>query len=159
MLASKGSMFRDVKDAIWGSLTFSWSNNHNDRNEKLFHKKNGIFLDEKGPKLTNLSGVFVTRAYPSNVPNAEHCIYQNPFTDNPLDFSIIGLRREYVEKNKFSTMEGKKLSEVFNVFENCELPFPRATKYRASVAAGWRVACIEANPGSAIGLGGKPMRV
>src|ERR1043166_1231899 len=43
-------------------------------------------------------------------------------------------------------------------FEKCELPSPRATKYNAVLGAGSRAALIDARPGSAIGVGGKPDR-
>ncbi|MNL85187.1 hypothetical protein D3C87_2134180 [compost metagenome] len=39
------------------------------------------------------------------------------------------------------------------------LPSPRATKYSASDGAGVVAAASEAMPGSAIGVGGRPVRV
>src|SRR5690606_38335672 len=43
--------------------------------------------------------------------------------------------------------------------ENSLVPSPRETKYNAPMSAGCRVASIDALPGNAIGVGGRPARV
>lgn len=118
MLASKGSMDWDSKTAVWGSQTVSWSLNPEDRDIKPSYALDGVFLTSKGPRLKNLSGVFVNRVFPSNIPNAEHSFFEHPFTENKFDFSKIELSAQFVKDRKIQTRKGKSLSEIFQIPEN-----------------------------------------
>ncbi len=105
----------DVDDAIWGSLAISWSDNPNEYNKKLTRKKNGIFLNDEGPRLKNLSGVFVTKVYPHNIPNADYWFYKNPFSSNKLDFNKLGLAYNYVENGKIIDVTGNDLDKILKI--------------------------------------------
>ena len=65
-----------------------------------------MFLDKKGIRLKNLTGVFVSKIYPHNVPVANYWLYEHPFSENKMDFKKIGLKfiyrnRRFVEIFKF----------------------------------------------------------
>lgn len=118
MLASKGSMDWDSKTAVWGSQSISWSSNPEDRDIKPSYALDGVFLTSKGPRLKNLSGVFVSRVFPSNIPNAEHSFFEHPFTENKFDFSKIELSAQFAKDGKIQTRKGKSLTEIFRIPEN-----------------------------------------
>lgn len=105
----------DVDDAIWGSLAISWSENPNNHDEKWIRKKDGAFLDEKGPRLTNLSGVFVTKVNPHSIPHSDYWLYENPFTYNGFDFQKLGLIYSKVEKGKIIDRTGNDLGEILRI--------------------------------------------
>jgi hypothetical protein len=108
----------DVENAIWGSQAISWSEDPNNRDEKWIRKLDGVFLDSKGPKLKNLSGVFVTRVFPHNIPNAEYWLFKNPFSTNEFDFNNLGLVYSYVEKSKIHDLTGNNLDEILKIPKN-----------------------------------------
>ena len=105
----------DIDNAIWGSLAISWSEDPNNRDERLTRKKDGVFLNDKGPRLKNLSGVFVTKVHPHNIPNAEYWFYKNPFTNNKLDFNELGLDYNYVDNEKIIDATGTNLGEILKI--------------------------------------------
>jgi hypothetical protein len=114
-LSIKTSGLSHIENAIWGSLALSWSENPHDPDEKLIRTPNGVFLDERGPRLKNLSGVFVTKAYPHNIPNAEYWFFENPFSTNFLDFKALGVPFNYVKDGKIHRASGNNFSEIFQI--------------------------------------------
>lgn len=118
MLGSKVSIDWDSRTAIWGSQSISWSSNPENRDVRSTFVLDGVFLTDKGPRLKNLSGIFVTRVFPFNIPNAEHCLFEHPFTDNKFDFSKFELLSQFVKDEKIQTRKGKSLAEIFQVPEN-----------------------------------------
>lgn len=114
-LSIKTSSGFDIENAIWGSLAFSWSTNPNNRDEKLIRQPDGIFVNKKGKRLTNVSGILITRVFPHNIPAANYWLFKHPFTDNPLDFDLLGLMYNYVENNQIQKCTGDNLSDIFQI--------------------------------------------
>lgn len=108
----------DVENAIWGSLAISWTDNPDDKDEKWVRQKDGVFLNNNGPRLKNVSGVFVTKIFPHNIPIADYWLFEHPFTNNKLDFSKIGLIYSYVDKGKIYTNTIKDFERILNIPNN-----------------------------------------
>ncbi len=79
----------EVQEALYGSLQVSWSDNPNDREEKMEFTGNGFFGSKQNPKFTRVSGVYITNANEANLATtAEHVFRHNPFAKKPIDFVI-----------------------------------------------------------------------
>lgn len=105
----------DVDNAIWGSLAWSWSTNPDDRDEKWIRQLDGVFLDKKGARLKNLTGVFVSKICPHNIPVANYWFYEHPFSENKMDFNEIGLKFNYVEKGHIMDNTGDDLDAILEI--------------------------------------------
>ena len=105
----------DVDNAIWGSLAWSWSTNPDDRDEKWIRQLDGVFLDKKGARLKNLTGVFVSKICPHNIPVANYWFYEHPFSENKMDFNEIGLKFNYVEKGHIIDNTGDDLDAILEI--------------------------------------------
>lgn len=115
-LGIRTSSLVDIENAIWGSLTISWSEDPNNRDERYIRMTDGVFLDKMGAKLKNLTGVFVTRVFPHNIPNAEYWLFRNPFSNNAsLDFRDLGLIFSYVENGKIHDHTGNNLDQILEI--------------------------------------------
>lgn len=114
-LAMQTSGTHDIDNAIWGSLAFSWSENPNNRDEKLIRARDGVFLGKKGPNLKNLSGVLVTKVDAHNIHIANYWLYKHPFSENELDFESLGLKYSFVENGKVNSVVGDDLSEILQI--------------------------------------------
>ena len=114
----KTSNTDDIENAIWGSLAVSWSEDPNNRNEKLIRKMDGLFMDKTKPRLTNLSGVLVTKVYPHNVPSANYWLFEHPFSDNKLNFDLLGMKKSNVKNDAINTIVGDNLNEILNIAPN-----------------------------------------
>ncbi|MEN2283283.1 hypothetical protein AAGF08_14150 [Algoriphagus sp. SE2] len=108
----------DIENAIWGSIAISWSTDPNNHDEKWIRKKDGLFLDEKGPRLENLSGTFISKVVPHNIPNANYWLFQHPFTTNNLDFESIGLKFSYVKDSQINRVIGDDLDSILSISKN-----------------------------------------
>ena len=104
----------DVENSIWGSRALSWSTNPENRDKKWMRKLDGIFLNSKGPRLKNISGIIFTRVMPFKVKNADFSIFKHPFSTNEFDFDKLNLGYEYVSEGKILKREGRNLSDIFS---------------------------------------------
>lgn len=105
----------DVENAIWGSLKYTFSDYKNIENGTMSRESDGIFFNSGKKKLTNVSGVFVSKVFPSNVPNAKYWIYENPFAVNKFDFEKLNLIYNYIENKEQDGLTGENLDEVFGI--------------------------------------------
>jgi len=105
----------DVENAIWGSLKYTFSDYKNIEDGKMSRESDGIFYNSGKKKLTNVSGVFVSKVFPSNVPNAKYWIYENPFADNRLDFKRLNLIYNYIDDKERDGVTGENLDAVFGI--------------------------------------------
>lgn len=79
----------EVQEALYGSLQTSWSDNPNNRQEKMEFTGNGFFGSKSNPKFTRVSGVYITNANTANLATtAEHAFRHNPFAKYPINLSI-----------------------------------------------------------------------
>lgn len=79
----------EVQEALYGSLQISWSDNPNNREEKMEFTGNGFFGSKNNPKFTRVSGVYITNANTANLATtAEHAFRHNPFAKYPIAFVI-----------------------------------------------------------------------
>lgn len=105
----------DVDNAIWGSLAWSWSTNPENRDEKWIRQLNGVFLDKKGARLKNLTGVFVSKVCPHNIPVANYWFYEHPFSENKMDFKRIGLKFNYVHEGHIIDNTGDDMGDILKI--------------------------------------------
>lgn len=105
----------DIDNAIWGSLALSWSTNPENRDEKWVRQPDGVFLDKKGVRLKNLTGVFVSKICPHNVPVANYWFYEHPFSENKIDFNKIGLKFNYIDKGKIVDNTGDDIGDILEI--------------------------------------------
>ena len=108
----------DIENAIWGSVAISWSTNPDNRDQRWIRQKDGVFLGEDGPNLKNLSGVLVTKVFPHNIPNANYWLYKHPFSENELDFNLLGLKYNYVNNGEIHSELGDNLGDVLQIESN-----------------------------------------
>jgi hypothetical protein len=111
----KGAGDFDVEGALWGSIAYTWSTDPNNRDERLERKLDGIFLEPKGPRSKNVSGVLVTKAMEFNIHIAQHWFARHPFADNPIDFDIFDLTYQYVDSGEIKKKPKKTISEILDV--------------------------------------------
>lgn len=105
----------DVDNAIWGTLALSWSTNPEGKDEKWIRQLDGVFCDEKGARLKNLTGVLVSKVYPHNVPVANYWLYEHPLSENKMDFNKIGLKFNYVNKGKIIDNTGDDIGNILEI--------------------------------------------
>ena len=114
-LNEKTSGESDVENAIWGSEALSFSDDPSHRDHRWVRKWDGIFINEKGPRLKNLSGVLITKVYPFNIPNANYWLFEHPFTENKLDFKALGVKYSYLKDSRIAKATGQDLDEIFSI--------------------------------------------
>ncbi|TXF77761.1 hypothetical protein [Chryseobacterium sp.] len=114
-LSIKSASFHDIESAIWGSLAVTFSTDPQNRNEKLIRNVDGIFFNNGSKKIQNVSGILVNRIFPSNVPDSKYWIFENPFSENPLDFKKIGLPFCYVNENEVINNDCQNLGAIFEL--------------------------------------------
>jgi len=114
-LGKKTSGKIDIENVIWGSLQYSYSTDPKNRNGKTTRAQNGVFYNSKKAKLTNVSGILVTKIFPSNIPNGKYWVYKNPFATNEFEFENLGLVYSYVEENKIISNEGNDFDVIFGI--------------------------------------------
>lgn len=105
----------DVDNAIWGTLALSWSTNPESKDEKWIRQLDGVFCDEKGARLKNLTGVLVSKVYPHNVPVANYWLYEHPLSENKMDFNKIGLKFNYINKGKIIDNTGDDIGNILEI--------------------------------------------
>lgn len=79
----------EVQEALYGSLKVSWSDNPDNRDERLELSGNGFFGSKSNPKFTRVSGVYITNANTANLgTTVGHAFRHNPFARFPTDLII-----------------------------------------------------------------------
>lgn len=81
----------------------------------MSRESDGVFYNSGKKQLTNVSGIFVSKIFPSNVPNAKYWIYENPFADNKLQFEKLNLFYNYFDEKERVGVTGENLDEVFDI--------------------------------------------
>lgn len=105
----------DVDNAIWGTVAFSWSTNPESKDEKWIRQLDGVFCDKKGVRLKNLTGVFVSKVCPHNIPVANYWLYEHPFSENKMDFDKIGLKFNYISEGKIIDNTGDDIGDILEI--------------------------------------------
>ncbi|WP_158728434.1 MULTISPECIES: hypothetical protein [unclassified Flavobacterium] len=105
----------DIENLIWGSLQYTYSTNPKGRDEKLTRKRDGIFYNSGKAQLKNVSGIFITKIFPSNIPNAKYWLHKNPFANNDFNFEDVDLVYSFVVEDQIICVEGSNLDRIFNI--------------------------------------------
>lgn len=111
----KGEGDVDVENALWGSLAYTWSTDPNNRNERMERQRDGIFLDKKGPRCKNVTGVLVTKVMELNIHIARHWFALHPFTDVQFDFNVFDLTHNYVGNGQVQKESKQTIGEVLKI--------------------------------------------
>ena len=108
----------DVDNTIWGATAFSQLTNPESKDGKWIQQLDGVFCDKKGIRFKNLTGVFVSKVYPHNIPVANYWLYEHPFSENKMDFDNIGLKFNYISEGKIINNTGDNLSDILEIPKN-----------------------------------------
>ena len=111
----KGEGDFDVENALWGSLAFTWSTDPNNKNERMERKRDGIFLDNNGPRCKNVTGVLVTNVMEFNIHIARHWFALHPFTNVPFDFNVFDLTHNYIGDGQVMKISKQTIGEVLKI--------------------------------------------
>ena len=117
-LGKKTNSEIDINNVIWGSLQYTFSDHNSIDNGKMMRKEDGIFYNKGKSRLENVSGVFVTKVYPSSIPNSNYWLYQNPFAKNICNLEDLGLNYYYVADGKIISKEGSNFHDIFDIQQN-----------------------------------------
>lgn len=93
----------EVNESLYGSLTYSWSTDPENRDEKLTYDGTGLFGNRNNPRFTRLSGVYFTNCNTANLcTTAEHVFKHNLFAKHPVQLTLnnpikelLGLNHDY----------------------------------------------------------------
>lgn len=105
----------DIENVIWGALQYTFSTDPNNRDTKMTRKSDGIFFNANKIQLRNVSGILVTKVFPSNIPNAKYWLYKNPFANYDFDFEKSSLIYSYVHENRIISKEGSDFDRIFGI--------------------------------------------
>lgn len=114
-LGKKTSGKIDIENVIWGSLQYTFSTNPENRDGKMTRNRDGIFYNLGKNQLNNVSGIMVTKVFPSNIPNAKYWLFENPFANNNFNFIDINLVYSYIKDNQIISQEGTDLDRIFGI--------------------------------------------
>ena len=103
-LSYKHTRTEDVYDALFGYQRVKSFENLNNPNQELNGSSDGIFDEYSEHSYASVSGVFVTRVFPSNVHVANHWLVKHPFSNNEFDFNNLAI--------SFIQVCGNSLKEV-----------------------------------------------
>lgn len=114
-IGMKGNGDIDVENALWGSVAWTWSTDPNNRNERWERQRDGMFLDKKGPRCTNVSGVLVTKVMEFNIHVAQHWFAKHPYSKNEADFTAFDLTHSFVSEGKIKKDVKKTIGDILQV--------------------------------------------
>lgn len=117
-LSKKTSGKIDIENVIWGSLQYTYSTNPDNRDGRMTRAMDGVFYNSGKPKLQNVSGILVTRVFPSNIPNENYWLFEHPFAENKMNFSRLNLVYSYVKENQIISLEGNDFDKIFGISKN-----------------------------------------
>ncbi|UAM97676.1 hypothetical protein K8354_15445 [Polaribacter litorisediminis] len=105
----------DIENVIWGSLKYSYSTNPENKDVKITRNSDGIFYNSGKEKLKNVTGIMVTKVFPSNIPNSKYWLFENPFARNKFDFEKLNLVYNYLNGNEIISRDGSDFDEIFGI--------------------------------------------
>lgn len=97
----------DIENLVWGSPPYTSSTNSKD--------SDGIFYNSGKAQLKNVSGIFFTKIFPSNIPNAKYWMYKNPFANNNFNFEDIDLVYSFIKDDQIISAEGTNFDRIFQI--------------------------------------------
>lgn len=113
-LSVKNVCTEDVYNALFGSSRYLSSNELNLRTQQFKTSSDGIFVKNSKPSYGIVSGVFITRVFPSNLHIADHWLIEHPFTKNELNFDSIYLSHIRVRDEMIEEVHKKSISDIIN---------------------------------------------
>lgn len=105
----------DVDNAIWGSPILSYSTPFGNREDKWKRQSDGVFFNQKGVRFKNLTGIFVSKICPHNIPIANYWLYEHPFSENKMDFNKIGLKFNYIHEGHIVDNTGDDIGDILHI--------------------------------------------
>ncbi len=113
-LSIKTSSGYDIENAICGSLNIITSKDEKE-NAKMIRNSDGIFYNNRKERITNVSGIFVSKVSPHNIHTTNYWLFKHPFTENDLNFDLLGLKYYDLLKNSDDRNVGDDLSKILNI--------------------------------------------
>jgi hypothetical protein len=105
----------DIMNVLFGTEQYVF--NSGSKKEKLNRKLDGLWTSNCGPRYTRVSAVLVASVSPSNLANANICLYHNPWAEKKYNSILISLPQAVpvLKDNIIKRKEGESLTRIFNL--------------------------------------------
>ncbi|GAB2515867.1 hypothetical protein [Spirosoma aerophilum] len=111
-LSYKHTYTEDVYDALFGRERVKSFVDLNNLNQEFKSSSDGIFDESFKHSYSSVSGVFITRVFPSNMHVADHWLIKHPFSSNALDFNNLDLSFAHVNGNKIEEVSKMVIADI-----------------------------------------------
>lgn len=111
-LSHKHTHTEDVYDALFGRQRVKLFTDLNNPNQEFKTSDDGIFYESAKRSYSSVSGVFVTRVFPSNLHVANHWLVKHPFSNNEFDFNKLDLSYIHVIGNSIEEITKLAISDI-----------------------------------------------
>lgn len=111
-LSHKHTHTEDVYDALFGRQRVKSFSDLNNPNQKFKTSSDGIFDESSEHSYSSVSGVFITRVFPSNIHVANHWLVKHPFSNNEFDFNNLELSFIHVDGNSIEEVPKLAIAEI-----------------------------------------------
>ncbi len=111
-LSHKHTHTEDVYDALFGRQRVKFFNDLNNYNQEFKTSDDGIFGEHYKHSYSSVSGVFITRVFPSNIHVADHWLVKHPHSNNEFDFNKLGLSYVHVHGNSIEKVENLTIAGI-----------------------------------------------
>jgi hypothetical protein len=111
-LSYKHTHTEDVYNALFGHQRVKLVDDLNNTNQEFKTSSDGVFDESFNYSYSSVSGVFITRVFPSNVHVADHWLVKHPFSANVFDFDRLELSFIHVNGNKIETVPKLSIADI-----------------------------------------------
>lgn len=105
----------DVENTLWGESLVNRPIDSSKGYPQFEDYKKGLFSDERGPKIKNVSALIITNVMEFNIPVANFWFVKHPFSNNTIDLDLFHLKKTEVLNGKITHLPGKDFGEVMNI--------------------------------------------
>jgi hypothetical protein len=111
-ISDKGTNTEDVYDALFGYQRVKSFADLNNTNQEFKTSNDGVFDKFFKNSYSSVSGVFITRVFPSNIHVANHWLIKHPISANIFDFDRLDLSFIHVNGNKIEAIPKLSIADV-----------------------------------------------
>lgn len=111
-LSSKQTHTEDIYNALFGSQRVISFSDRNNPSQQFQASSDGIFNEHSKHSYSSVSGVFITRIFPSNIHVANHWLIKHPFTNNEFDFTNLEQSFIHVNENSLEEVSKRTIADI-----------------------------------------------
>ena len=111
-LSYKNTCTEDVYDTLFGRQRTKSFTNSNDTIHNFKTSSDGVFDESFKHSYSSVSGVFITRVFPSNIHIADYWLVKHPFTKNEFDFNNLALSYIHIIGNILEVVSKLPIAEI-----------------------------------------------